>query len=380
MTDRHDVAFTPDNRTSLGRGLALLVAAAVTLGIAGCEGKPAPAKAPEAAAPSAQPADAGPDTATPEAAQPTATETPAAPTAAKTDDRVYRIGYSQCTVTEPWRVEVNRRLKLHAEKNYAGVVELTMLDANDSTETQVAQLKTFIEQEMDAIIVSPKEAAGLTDVVREATEAGIPVVVIDRDVLYDGYPCYVGGDNKLIGQAAGMVAVQMLGGPGQAKGVIYELCGGLASTPGQNRRDGFHEIVDKEPGLKVIGGLDCDWKLNIAQDTFKAALRANDVIDLVYAHNDPMAHGAYQAAKDAGRAEEMKFIGIDALPNEGVAWVRAGELTATLLYETPGDLGLDMAVKILRGEEVPRRITLPTRVYTKENADRGGDPVEVEGP
>ncbi len=294
------------------------------------------------------------------------------------DDEKYLIGFSQCTVTEPWRVEFNRRLIEHAEQTYPEVVELEVLDANDRTEQQVAQMKSFIERQVDAILVSPKEAPGLTGVVREATEAGIPVVVLDRDVNWDGYACFVGGDNYLIGRAAGQVAVDMLGGPGEAEGVIYELCGGLASTPGQERRDGFHEVVEKEPGVEIIGGQDCDWKLDKAQRTFQDALKAHEVIDLVYAHNDPMAHGAYQAAREAGRAEEIKFIGIDALPDEGVRWVRARELTATLLYPTPGAVGLDMAVKILRGEDVPHRVTLPTRVFTPDNVDTGGELIDVE--
>jgi ribose transport system substrate-binding protein len=291
----------------------------------------------------------------------------------------YLIGFSQCTVTEPWRVEFNKRLIALADSDaYKDKVKLDPLDAGDKTENQVAQVKTFIQRQVDAILVSPKEAAGLTDVVREATEAGIPVVVLDRDVHYDGYPCFIGGDNKVIGRAAGKVAVDMLGGPGQAQGVICEICGGLASTPGQERRDGFHEVVDQEPGITVIGGKDCDWKKQKAFDTFKATLKANDKIDLVYAHNDPMAHGAYMAAKEEGRASEMKFIGIDALPEEGIRWVKAGELTATLLYPTPGEKGLEVAVKILEGKEVPKRITLPTRVYTAENVDQGGEEVKLD--
>jgi ribose transport system substrate-binding protein len=286
------------------------------------------------------------------------------------------IGFSQCTVKEPWRVEFNRRLKEHAEKNYPNV-QLDMLDADDKTEKQVADVRTFIRRRVDAILISPKEAAGLSNVVKEAAEAGIPVVVLDRDVNYKDYACFVGGDNRVIGRAAGKVAVDMLGGPGKAKGVIYEICGGLASTPGQERRDGFHEVVDQEPGIKVIGGLDADWKKDKALSIMRDALKANPVIDLVYAHNDPMAHGAYLAAKAAGRDAEMKFIGIDALPDEGIRWVKTGELTATLLYPTPGEVGLDMAVKILKGQKVEKRITLPTRVFTKENVDHGGMEVKL---
>jgi ribose transport system substrate-binding protein len=289
----------------------------------------------------------------------------------------YIIGFSQCTVKEPWRVEFNRRLKEHAEKAYPSV-QLDMLDADDKTEKQVGDVKTFIRRGVDAILISPKEAAGLAGVVKEATEAGIPVVVLDRDVTYQGYACFVGGDNKLIGRAAGKVAIEMLGGPGKAKGVVYEICGGLASTPGQERRDGFHEAVEKEKGLKIIGGLDCDWKKDKAHSVTQDALKANPQIDLLYAHNDPMAHGAYLAAKAAGREGEIKFIGIDSLPNEGQRWVKSGELTATLLYPTPGEVGLDMAMKILKGEKVEKKVTLPTRVFTKENVEKGGVEVKVE--
>ena len=82
------------------------------------------------------------------------------------------------------------------------------------------------------------------------------------------------------------------------------------------------------------------------------ALRNNEKVDLVYSHNDPMAYGAYLAAKDAGREKDIKFfIGIDALPDEGVTWVHKGELTATFLYATPGAEGLRQAAKLERGAD-----------------------------
>jgi ribose transport system substrate-binding protein len=98
------------------------------------------------------------------------------------------------------------------------------------------------------------------------------------------------------------------------------------------------------------------------------ALRNHEDIDLVYGHNDPMAYGAYLAAKDAGREKDIKFIGIDALPAEGVTWVANGELTATFLYATPGAEGLRQALKYLSGEKVEKTITLPTKKVTRENA------------
>lgn len=310
------------------------------------------------------------------ASGPQETRTAPQPAQPRTGER-FIVGFSQCTVKEPWRVEFNRRLEQHAKQHYPNV-QLDILDADDKTEKQVADVRTFIRRGVHAILISPKESPGLTGVVREATEAGIPVIVLDRDVNWNGYAAFVGGDNKAIGRAAGRVAVTLLGGPGQAQGVIYEICGGLASTPAQERRDGFHEIVKREPGLKIIGGLDADWKKDRAFSIMQDALKATPEIDLVYGHNDPMAHGAYQAARRAGRADELYFIGIDALPDEGIAWVQRGELTATVAYPTPGELGLDLAVRILRGdksESIEKRTLLPTRVYTKENIAKGGEQV-----
>ena len=98
------------------------------------------------------------------------------------------------------------------------------------------------------------------------------------------------------------------------------------------------------------------------------ALRNNEKT-IGHGHNDPMAYGAYLAAKDAGRDKDIKFIlGIDGLPDEGVTWVSKGQLTATFLYATPGAEGLRQAVKLLKGEKLQPVITLPTMLITKDNA------------
>jgi ribose transport system substrate-binding protein len=280
----------------------------------------------------------------------------------------FKIGFSQCTVKEPWRVLFNDLIKREADKH--ADVALEIQDADDKTDKQVADVKSFIVRDFDAILVSPKEAPGLTGVVKEATQKGIPVVVLDRDVNYKGYACFVGGDNLEIGRAAGRYAVEALGGKGKATGIIYEICGGLASTPAQERRDGFHEIVDKEQGIKVLGKLDGDWKLNKAHDIMQDALKTNPKIDLVYAHNDPMAYGAWQAAQQAGREKDTKFVGIDGIPKEGALWVKQGKLAATFLYEPPGAEGLRQALRILTvGKPLAKRITLKTRAITAETVD-----------
>jgi ribose transport system substrate-binding protein len=280
----------------------------------------------------------------------------------------WRIGFSQVTTIEPWRVQFNKDIRVEAEKHPE--VELLIADGQDRTEKQVADVENFIRQEVDALLVSPKESAGLTGVVEDAIAAGIPVFVLDRNVETDGYTQFIGGDNVMIGRAAGEFAVQALGGAGKAQGNVVEIWGNPGTQPAHDRHNGFHELTDKEQGIKhLLDQQSADWKQAEAYDVMATALRNHEDIDLVYGHNDPMAYGAYLAAKDAGREQGIKFIGIDALPDEGVRWVKNGELAATFLYATPGAEGLRQAVKHLKGEPVEKTIILPTMTVTKENAD-----------
>jgi len=287
---------------------------------------------------------------------------------AAAQDKKWNIGFSQATTIEPWRAQFNKDIIAEAEKHPE--VNLIITDGEDKTEKQVADVENLIRQEIDALLISPKESAGLTGVVQKAIDAGIPVFVLDRNVDTDQYTQFVGGDNKLIGRAAGEYAVEIMGGAGKASGNLVEIWGGMGTQPAHDRHDGFHEFTDKEPGIKnLLDQQSGDWKQDQAYNIMANALKNNEQIDVVYGHNDPMAYGAYLAAKDVGREKDIKFIGIDALPGEGVTWVKNGELTATFLYATPGAEGLRQAIKHLNGEKVEKTITLPTEKVTAENAE-----------
>ncbi len=279
----------------------------------------------------------------------------------------YVIGFSQVTTVEPWRVQFNKDLRAEADQH--NNVELIIADANDRTEKQVADVENFIRQEVDAILISPKESAGLTGVVEQASDAGIPVFVLDRNVDTDKFVQWVGGDNELIGREAGKFALDQLGGSGVAKGTIVEIWGGLGTQAAHDRANGFHEAFDGEEGVTfLLDQQSGDWKQDQAYDIMSTALRNYEDITMVYGHNDPMAYGAYLAAKDAGRADDIIFIGVDALPGEGVTWVANGELSATFLYPTPGAEGLRQALKHLKGEEVPKSVVMGTEAITADNA------------
>lgn len=275
---------------------------------------------------------------------------------------------SQCNLGEPWRVQMNADVRAAAEKHPN--LKVIYKDAQNDTLKQRAHVEEFVSAKVDLIIISPKEAAPLTEPVAKAVEAGIPVIVLDRRLLGDKYTCFIGADNRKIGRAAGEWIKKTLGG----KGKVVELKGLMTSTPGQDRHAGFREGIAGS-AIEIIFEADMKWLEPEARKEMESALSRFSKIDLVYAHNDPGAHGAYLAAKAAGREKEMMFVGIDALPHEGVAYVSQGILSATFQYPTGGAEAIETALKILSGQPVPKEITLGSRLFTKDNVARGGDPL-----
>src|ERR1022692_81696 len=289
-----------------------------------------------------------------------------AATSSASKTRQFVIGMSQCNLGEPWRVQMNADIEAAAAKHPE--LKLVFKDAQNDTLKQRAQVEEFVSSKVDLLIVSPKEAQPLTEPVARALDAGIPVIVLDRRLLGDKYTCFIGADNKKIGKAAGEWIVKALGG----KGNVIELMGLQTSTPGQDRHSGFLEGIAGSD-LKIIFSADMKWLEPNSRQEMESALSRFDKIDLVYAHNDPGAHGAYLAAQAAGREKQMKFVGIDALPQEGVGYVRQGILDVTFQYPTGGAEAIDTALKILHGEKVPKEIVLATRRFDQGNIAQGGE-------
>jgi ribose transport system substrate-binding protein len=280
-------------------------------------------------------------------------------------DAAFTIGMSQCNLGEPWRVQMNADIQAAAAQHPQ--VRVIFKDAQNDTLKQRAHVEEFISARVDVILISPKEAQPLTEPVARAMDAGIPVIVLDRALLGDRYTCFIGADNEKIGRAAGQWIQEKL----QGKGRIVELTGLMTSIPGQDRKNGFRQGIAGSD-LEVIFEADMKWLESDARREMESALARFDRIHCVYAHNDPAAHGAYLAARAAGREKEMLFVGIDALPHEGMAYVQQGILNATFQYPTGGAEAIDVALQILAGEPVPKTIVLGSRVFDQETIAQGG--------
>jgi ribose transport system substrate-binding protein len=276
------------------------------------------------------------------------------------------IGFSQCNKAEPWRTSMDSSLLAEAAKHPG--IEVLYADAQQDNSKQVADVETFLRQRVDLLIISPNEARPLTAIVKRVYDSGIPVIVLDRSVEGDAYTTFIGADNREIGRAAGEYAAELLGG----KGSIVELKGLSGSPPAVDRSAGFREVIAKFPGVAIVADPVADWLRDKAREQADAALRANERVDLIYGHNDPMAMGAYLAATAMNRSNELKTIGIDGLPGPegGAKAVMDGKLDATFLYPNCGKEAIETAVKIRDKKPVPKRLTLATARITKANAGR----------
>ena len=206
----------------------------------------------------------------------------------------------------------------------------------------------------------------MTPIVEEAYQRGIPVILVDRKILSDKYTAYIGADNYEIGRSVGNYIASRLEG----KGNVVELTGLSGSTPAMERHQGFMAAISKFPDIKLIDKADAAWERGPAEIEMDSMLRHHPKIDAVYAHNDRIAPGAYQAAKKAGREKEMIFVGIDALPGKGngLELVLDSVLDATFIYPTNGDKVMQLAMDILEKRPYPKETVMNTAVVDRTNA------------
>jgi len=289
-------------------------------------------------------------------------------TACSTHKKEFFVAFSQCNNAEPYRAAQNALMtKLFAD---AGGVKLVIADAQQDNSKQVAQVETFIRQKPDLLIVAPNERAALTAVMGQALEAHIPVICLERDILQPNYTTHVHSDNMEIGRLAGQFIVDLLTKKyGTPKGNVVQMRG-LLGVEGEIKRDsGAKEILAKYPDIRIVAEPVADWIQAKAKDRMTEVLRAQPKIDVLYGHNDPMAVGAYLAAKELGREKEIAFIGVDGLEGEagGVKKVADGILAATFVYPLCVDKAVEVGLKILREASFKpeKEYSIPSKLVTR---------------
>jgi ribose transport system substrate-binding protein len=285
--------------------------------------------------------------------------------------RQFFVAFSQANNAEPYRAAQNDLMtKLFTQ---AGDVRLVIADAQQDNSKQVAQVETFIRQHPDLLIVAPNERAALTAVMGEAMEQKIPVICLERDILQPNYTTLVRSDNTEIGRMAGeFIRDYLVKKYNQPKGNVVEIQGLLGVEAAINRHKGAADVLAQYPAIKIVANPVADWIQARAKDRMTEVLRAQPAIDVVYAHNDPMAVGAYLAAKEPGREHEMIFVGVDGLggPAGGIKKVEDGILAATFVYPLCVEKTVEVGLKILHDPNFhpDKEYTVAPQLVTPQNA------------
>ena len=279
----------------------------------------------------------------------------------------YVIGMSQCNLGEPWRVAMNDQIAMAAEKHPE--FEVIFADAAQDNSKQIADIENFVQMGVDLIITSPNEATPLTNAVSAAYDAGIPVILLDRKIDGDKYTQFIGADNVDMGRIAGEYVADTLLPDG---GKVCEIKGLEGTSGGIDRDNGFREGIKKNDKIEIVAVNNADWLREKAITVAEEMLQTNDEIDLFLALNDPMAEGAYIAAKNVGKEGDILFVGFDGLPTPdgGIRSVMDGRLSMTQVYPTGGTEAIESAYQLLvEGKELDKTLTLTSEIVIPDNAE-----------
>lgn len=294
-------------------------------------------------------------------------------------DQKIIVGYSQIGAESAWRVANTESIKSEAEKR-SDCIELKFSDAQQKQENQIKAIRSFIAQGVDVIAFSPVVESGWEPVLREAKNAGIPVILSDRavDVSDDSlWTTFMGSDFVEEGRRAAQWLVdnyEKVKKPEKSMDEvrIVELVGTVGSAPANDRYAGFREVLDKYPNFKIIKSQSADFTRAKGKEVMEAFLKAEgDKIDVVYGHNDDSALGAIQAIEEYGLqpGKDIIIVSIDAVRGAFEAMLE-GKLNCTVeCSPLLGPQMFDAVEMLMTGQELPKRIVTEEGVFPQEVAE-----------
>jgi simple sugar transport system substrate-binding protein len=277
------------------------------------------------------------------------------------------VGFSQIGAESEWRTANSKSIQDEAER--LGIV-LKFSDAQQKQENQIKAIRSFIAQKVDLIGVSPVVETGWESVFQEAKKAGIPIILVDRraDVPEYLYETHLGSDFLEEGRNAGREMVRLLDGNGK----IVELAGTPDSAPANDRYKGFREILEDYPEMVIIDSITGDFTRSLGKEVMEDFLNKHgSEINALYAHNDDMAIGAIEAIEEYGLkpGEDIKIVSIDAARGAFQAMID-GKLNVTIeCNPLLGPQFFELVQKVIKGEEVPKRVYSDETIFYPENAE-----------
>lgn len=271
-------------------------------------------------------------------------------------DEKLTVGFVISTQTNPFFVS----LKEGAEEKAKELgIELIVLDSQDDSAKELANMEDLITRGVDLILVNPTDSDSIVNSVIAANDADIPVITVDRASNGGEVLSYIASDNIAGGKMAGEYILEQLDG----KGKVVELEGIAGTNAARERGEGFNEAI-KASDIEVVAKQTADFDRVKGLEVMENILQSQAEIDAVFAHNDEMALGALEAIKASGK--DIIVVGFDAT-DDAVNAVEAGDMAATVAQqpELIGGMGIDAAVKALKGESIDKSVPVELKLITK---------------
>ncbi|WP_420594032.1 ABC transporter substrate-binding protein [Deinococcus sp.] len=286
--------------------------------------------------------------------------------------KTYKVGFAQTESNNPWRLAETKSMQDEAKKlGY----QLVYTDAGGSTAKQVADVRSMIAQKVDAIFLPPREDKPLAPVVAEARKAGIPVILIDRNIdpalskAGTDYVTFLGSDFIDQGKRVG----EWLAKNANGKSKIIELEGTTGASPANDRKKGFDDAIKAAGGFTILASQTGDFSRDKGRQVAETLLQAHPDADIIYAHNDEMAIGAVSALQAAGKTpgKDVMVLSIDG-GKEAVQMVVDGKINY-VVESNPrfGPIAFKTLQDYAAGKKFPNKVVLTDRDYSPETAADG---------
>lgn len=243
-------------------------------------------------------------------------------------------------------------------------IDVIVLDARTDPAKQLANAEDAIQKKVDYILLSPWDPPSGATAVEAANKAKIPVAVLDVGVSGGKIDTFIVSDNFEGGEIAGNYGAKLLADKPGATAAHIQCQLGYIIT--QLRGDGFTKIMN-DKGYKIVAKQPADSQRSLGMTVMQNILQANPNLSLVFSENDEMALGALEAVRAANKMNQVKIIGFDGT-SDAVDSIKAGELAGTVAQQPYkiGQMGVEAAVKALKGEKLPETTYVPTKLITKE--------------
>ncbi|MEW6046806.1 MAG: D-allose transporter substrate-binding protein [Bacillota bacterium] len=280
--------------------------------------------------------------------------------------RPLRIGILLKTLANPFWVSMKEGIEQEAAK--LGIqVDIYAVPTEGDLRAQAELLETMLQKGYDGLGVAPISPVNLIPGVAKATAMGIPVVNIDEAIDKEelrkqgGFVySFVTTNNFKVGEQAGEFVVKSLGPQGGEVAIIE---GAAGNKSGNDRRDGFRSVVERNPRLKLVASQPANWDRMQALNVATNLLQRFPRLRAIYCANDTMALGAVQAVINAGKQNQVIVVGTDGIP-EAVQAVKEGRLAATIAQD-PAGIGAESLRLLVQALSIPQQAEVPSKLITR---------------